>query len=873
MEQTRLVAKALARNSDNPQLAWLLFKRTLLINYKNTNFNNNEISSLQHSLPLIVPILIRANMFSEIDTLHHHFLLSPTPPLHNLLYSIVDLLARFGHIHKAFSHFQSLRTNLPHSPPPSVFLYNLLIQASLKENCPNFVFWLYKDMIFSNVKIQTYTLNLLIGGLCDSGRLEDARHVFDKMRDKGCEPNEYSFGILVRGYCRYGLAVKGLEFLDSMRRKMGFVPNIVIYNTFIASFCKEGNNDEAERLVERMKEDGHAPNVVTFNTRISALCKSGKILEASRIFRDMQMDEELPKPNVVTHNLMLEGFFKEGMLEEAKTLVLSMKRDDMFSSVESYNIWLLGLVRNGKFVEAQTVLKEMAEDGPKPNAYSYNILIGGLCKNNMLVDARRVVNLMSSSGVSPDVATYSTLLQGYCRKGKKFEANKVLNEMITGNCFPNTYTCNILLHSLWREGNIAEAERLMQKMNEMGDGLDTVSCNIVIDGLCRNGKLDKAVEIVSEMWTHGTAALGNLGNMYIGLVDENRKRCLPDLITYSTVINGLCKDGRLEEAKKKFGEMLGRNLYPDSTVYDIFLSNLCKRGKISSAFHVLKDMEKKGCNKTLQTYNHLIYGLGSTNQIFEMFGLMDEMKERGISPNVYTYNIVLNSLCEGEKGEEAAFILDEMLQRGVTPNIYSFKLLINTFCRTGEFRPAKDVFEIAISVYGHKEVIYSLMFNELVAGGEILEAKQLFEAALDRCFDLSSFCYKDLIDRLCSEEDFEYARDILKKMVMRGCRFDPALFMPVIDYLGRKGNKHEVNELTERMMEMSSEVHPDDKKLKNGRQHKDGESDWQTILHRDDGSAIAMKTMKRVQRGWGQANLSYPKAQENAFLDDWNDII
>ncbi|KAL6522488.1 hypothetical protein OROMI_031446 [Orobanche minor] len=875
MEQAKLLAKALVRNSDNPQLAWLLFKRTLIINNDNINNNSNDFSSL----PLIVPILIRASMFSEIDTLHRHFLLSPTPP-HHLLYSIVHLLAKAGHIHKAVSHFQSLRTNFPHPPPPPppIMLYNLLIHTSLKQNCPNLVSWLYKDLIFSKVKPETFTLNILIGGLCDTGRIEDARQLFDRMRDKGCEPNDYSFGILVRGYCTHRLSFKGLELLDLMR-KMGSVPNIVIYNTFIASFCKEGNNDEAERLVERMKEDGLAPNVVTFNIRISALCKAGKILEASRIFRDMQMDEELPEPNVVTRNLMLEGFYREGMLEEANTLVLSMKRDAIFSSIESYNIWLLGLVRNEKNLDAQTVLKEMVDYGPQPNSYSYNILIAGLCKNNMLVDAKRVISLMINAGVFPDVATYSTLLQGYCRKGNNVEANKVLNEMIKGKCLPNIYTCNILLRSLWREGNIAEAERLMQKMNECGEGLDTVSCNIVIDGLCRSGKLDKAVDIVSEMWTHGSAALGDLGNLYIGLVDENRKRCFPDLITYSTVINGLCRDGRLEEAKKKFIEMLGRNLYPDSTIYDIFLYNLCKRGKISSAFQVLKDMEKKGCNKTLQTYNNLIYGLGSTNQIFEMIGLMDEMKERGVSPNVYTYNIVLNSLCEGAKSEEAAFLLDEMLERGITPNIYSFKLLIKTFCRTGEFRPAKDVFEISISVYGHKEVLYSLMFNELLDGGEILEAKQLFEAALDRCFDLSSFCYKDLMAKLCGKENFEYARDILKKMVLRGCRFDSDVFLPVIDYLGKRGNKYEVNELTERMLAMSSEVqmeyevHRDDKKSNNSRNYKDGGSNWQTILHRDDGSAIAMRTLKRVQKGWGHGNLSCSESQKNDLLDDLNAII
>ncbi|XP_057769115.1 pentatricopeptide repeat-containing protein At2g17140 isoform X1 [Salvia miltiorrhiza] len=829
MEQAKMVAKAVLRNSDNPQLAWLLFKRTLASNIKDCSFS-------QHTLSLIVPILIRAHMFSQVDYLHRHLLLFPTPP-HHALYSFVKMLAEAGRVQQAFSQFQSLRARLARAPP-SILLYNLLIRASIKQNCPNYVSWLYKDIIFSKVKLQTYTFNLLIGTLCDAGRLEDARHLFDRMPDRDCQPNEYTFGILARGYCRDGLVDKGLELLDLMKT-MALVPTAVIYNTFISGFCKEGKDDEAERLVERMKEDGLSPNVVTFNTRISALCKAGKILEASRIFRDMQTSElGLPMPNAVTYNLMLDGFYREGMSAEAEALVISMKRDAIFSSVESYNIWLLGLVRTSKLFEAQAVLKGMVNDGVQPNAYSYNILINGLCKNGMLADARRVVSLMITGGVSPDVTTYSALLQGYCRKGRNVEANKILNEMIRAGCSPNAYTYNILLHSLWREGRTAEAERLMQKMNERGDGLDTVSCNIVIDGLCRSGNVDKAVEIASEMWTHGSAALGNLGNSYIGLVDENRKKCLPDLITYSTIIKGLCRDGRLEEAKKKFTEMLGRNLYPDSTVYDIFLYNLCKRGKISSAFQVLKDMERKGCNKTLRTYNCLIFGLGVANQIYEMFGQLDEMKERGVSPNVSTYNIILNSLCEGQRSEEAAFILDEMLQKGVTPNLNSYKSLIKTFCRTGEFRPAQDVFEIAISVCGHKEVLYTLMFNELLLGGEILEAKQLFEAAIERCFDLGSFSYKDLIDKLCVNEKFDHAHDILKKMVQRGCRFDPALFMPVIDYLLSKGNKHEVNELTERMLAMGSNVevktmvHKDDKQLNHGRQHKDSGSDWQTILHR-----------------------------------------
>jgi len=216
------------------------------------------------------------------------------------------------------------------------------------------------------------------------------------------------------------------------------------------------------------------------------------------------------------------------------------------------------------------------------------------------------------------------------------------------------------------------------------------------------------------------------------------------------------------------------------------------------------------------------------------------------------------------------------LQMGVPPNMSSFGFLIKASCKTGEFGIAREVFDIALSTCGHKVYLYSMMFNELLAGGEILEAKALLEASLDRCFDIGSFLYKDLINRLCKEEDLEGATDILKKMVHKRYGFDPASFMPVIDGLGKKGIKHEADELAERMLEMASHSNVTNKVYRSRRElycekpGKYGRNDWQAILHRDDISAIALKTLKRVQKGWGQGSTLSLQPQKNDYLDIWD---
>ncbi|XP_027346293.1 pentatricopeptide repeat-containing protein At2g17140 [Abrus precatorius] len=870
MGQTKKLIEAILKNSNNPKLAWHLLKRVL----SSPLSSSSSSTSTQHLVATTTRILVGANMHPELHHLHQLLLSQPNHIAHSSIISIVRVLAQTGHIDNAFSHFKSLRTQFP-STPPSLHLYNLLLRSTLQHNRSDFVTWLYSDMIAAGVSPQTYTFNLFIQSLCESRAFDPALQLFDKMSEKGCNPNEFTLGILVRGLCRAGLTKQALQLVNRFSHNA----NRVVYNTIVSRFCREELNDEAEKLVERMREKSVLPDVVTFNSRISALCRAGKVLEASRIFRDMQMDQELglPRPNVVTYNLMLKGFCKQGMMEEARGLVETMKKVGNFVSLESYNIWLLGLLRHGELLEARLVLDEMVAKGIEPNAYTYNIMMDGLCRNRMMSDARGLMDLMISNGIYPDTVTYSTLLHGYCSKGKVFEAKNVLREMKRNGCHPNIYTCNTLLHSLWKEGRTIEAEEMLQKMNEKCYQLDTVTCNVVVNGLCRNGELDKAIDIVSEMWTNGPTSLDK-GNSFASLVNSihNVSNSLPDVITYTTLINGLCKVGRLEEAKKKFIEMMAKNLHPDSVTYDTFILSFCKQGKISSAFRVLKDMERNGCRKTLQTYNSLILGLGSKNQIFEIYGLVDEMREKGIRPDICTYNNIISCLCEGGKAKDATSLLNEMLEKGISPNISSFKILIKAFCKSSDFKVAFELFEVAWSICGHREPLYSLMFNELLAGGQLAEAKELFEASIDRFLTLKNFMYKDLIERLCQDLRLDDANSLLHKLIDKGYNFDHASFMPVIEGLSKKGKKQQVDELAKRMMELSLEDRTADKSYQIGERiiprklHKDGGGDWQDILNRDGGSGIALKTLKRVQKGWGQGSIPSLQSQRSDFLDDYD---
>ncbi|WOK92819.1 pentatricopeptide repeat-containing protein [Canna indica] len=625
----------------------------------------------------------------------------------------------------------------------------------------------------------------------------------------------------------------------------------------------------------------HPPSARLYNTLLECSLRARRPDLVEVLYSDMLL-AGVP-PETYTFNLLILSLCDSGMLEEARALVELMKGGGCFTSLVSYNIWLSGLVKCGRLLEAQQLLKEMVRQGMEPNLYSYNIVINGLCKEGMIPSARSVMSLMRSNGISPDTVTYSSLLHWYCTRRNVSRAIKILHKMTSTGCFPNCFTCNILLQSLWKEGKISEAEKLLQKMNEKRYRLDIVTCSIIIDGLCENGKLDKAMEIVDGMWQHGSAALGELGNAFLGLVDDTnvKYKCPPNVITYSILINHLCKAGRLDEAKKLLVVMIGKNLTPDAIIYDTFVYGFCKQEKISSAFKVLRDMEKKGCRPSTRTYNLLIWGLGKKNQIDEILELMKEMKQKEIPKDTISYNNLINVLCDREMVNKAASLLEEMLQNAIFPNVASFSMLIKAFCKSSDFSAARVMFHEALTACGEKEVLYSLMCNQYCMYGKVLEAKEILQVAIEKGFSLEYFPCKNLIEGLCKDR-IDDGNNLLNAMVMKGYLFDPATFMPVIDALGKRGSKREADRLSEMMMDMAAHHYGSKVSFsgpiqggsysisqKQKQEQSVGSEDWRNLLHRDDGSGIAVKVLKRVQRGWGQGSIPAPRLHDIDLMDDW----
>ncbi|KAL3533593.1 hypothetical protein ACH5RR_007114 [Cinchona calisaya] len=114
-------------------------------------------------------------------------------------------------------------------------------------------------------------------------------------------------------------------------------------------------------------------------------------------------------------------------------------------------------------------------------------------------------------------------------RGQIYEARNVFDSMVSGGVHPNVLSYNILINGYFKKNRIDDAMHLLREM----------SC--------------KRITPTTDTWLS------------------------PDVVTYNTVIKGLCLEGLMNEAKDFFNMMEESGTTPNEITYNILVHGLLKR--------------------------------------------------------------------------------------------------------------------------------------------------------------------------------------------------------------------------------------------------------------------------------------------------------
>ncbi|CAK8540647.1 unnamed protein product [Lathyrus sativus] len=220
---------------------------------------------------------------------------------------------------------------------------------------------------------------------------------------------------------------------------------------------------------------------------------------------------------------------------------------------------------------------------------------------------------------------------------------------------------------------------------------------------------------------------------------------------YTSMVNGYCEAGLVEKSCKLFCEISKEGDISEETpgfkklsrvMYSKVLAALCKEGNVEHARSLFHFFLERGFTPDVVTYTIMIKSYCRLNCLQEAHDLFRDMKSRGIKPDVITYTVLLDGkfkqvnlkrcfFSQHKKGSDATYgvstILTEMQQTKVSPDVVIYTVLIDGFVKVDNFQEAVRFFNEIIELRLEPDnVTYTALLSGLLNRGHTEKAVILY---------------------------------------------------------------------------------------------------------------------------------------------------
>lgn len=129
------------------------------------------------------------------------------------------------------------------------------------------------------------------------------------------------------------------------------------------------------------------------------------------------------------------------------------------------------------------------------------------------------------------------------------------------------------------------------------------------------------------------------------------------------MLDGLCKDGLVQEAMKLFGSMREKGTIPEVVIYTAVVEGFCKAAKFDDAIRIFRKMQKNEIVPNAISYGIIIQGLCKGKRLDDGIEFCYEMIDAGHAPNAASLIALVHGFCEEKGIEEAAKVLKSLREK------------------------------------------------------------------------------------------------------------------------------------------------------------------------------------------------------------------
>ncbi|KAL2476554.1 Pentatricopeptide repeat-containing protein [Abeliophyllum distichum] len=363
--------------------------------------------------------------------------------------ALIDMYSKCGSVEDARFVFDEM-------PEKTTVGWNSIIAGYALHGYSEEALNMYYEMQDCGVKMDHFTFSIIIRVCTRLASLEHAKQAHAGLVRHGFGLDIVANTTLVDFYCKWGRIEDARHVFERMPKK-----NVVSWNALISGYGNHGRGIEAVELFERMISEGMVPNHVTFLAVLSSCSYSGLSDCGWEIFESMSRDYKV-KPRAMHYACMIELLGREGLLDEAFALI----RDAPFRP--TINMWaaLLTACR----VHKNFVLGKFAAEklyGMEPEKLSnYVVLLNIYNNSGKLEEAAEVVKTLKRKGLR--MLSACTWIEIKKQPHVFFTGDK--SHHLTKDIYDNL---DNLMLEISRNGYVPEGKTLLPDVDERDERLQT----------------------------------------------------------------------------------------------------------------------------------------------------------------------------------------------------------------------------------------------------------------------------------------------------------------------------------------------------------------------------------------------------------------
>ncbi|XVF15381.1 hypothetical protein REPUB_Repub09cG0147500 [Reevesia pubescens] len=464
------------------------------------------------------------------------------------------------------------------------------------------------------------TFNVIIDGLMNVERVEQALLMFTEMLEACLSPSELTFLSLMSS-CSCG---KVGNQVHAQAVKMGFERCTSVSNAAITMYSTCGDLNAAHKVFSRLEEK----DLVSWNTMVSGYAQGSFGRSAFFIFVEMQKSGI--ESDEFTFGSLLSCSESIEMGEMIHALVF---KNGLISRIHVSNALVSLYSKHGKMNQAY----QSFQMSPK-NLISWNTIISGFFLNGFPTQGLDQLSELLMSNLRPNAYTLS-IAMSICASIASLSHGKQLHgyilrhdlslETSLGNSLITMYAkCGILNWSL----------RVFNQMIEK----DTISWNAIISAFSQHGEGEEAVLCFKAM--------------------KDASRVKPDQATFTALLSACSHAGLVDDATWIFNSMVNEYCFvPGEDHFSCMVDLLGRAGFLDEAESVVDSQHIDAHSNIWWTLFSACAAHGNIRLARIIAGFLLETERN--NPSVYV--LLSNTYAAAGQWEEAARARESMKNVGV----------------------------------------------------------------------------------------------------------------------------------------------------------------------------------------------------------------